>query len=105
MRPFVLVRILLMSKSQRLFLGAMFVLCCADFAICIAIAVIVGDVSRGETINGHFYFKKHGELVEVNKSAYRFAQIQMISSFLAWPISFAIWKKLRSDAGRRPDSN
>jgi hypothetical protein len=94
-----------MSKSQRLFLGAMFVLCCADFAICIAIAVIVGDVSRGETINGHFYFKKHGELVEVNKSAYRFAQIQMISSFLAWPISFAIWKKLRSDAGRRPDSN
>jgi hypothetical protein len=35
-----------MSKFQRLFLWATFVLCC----------VIVGDVSRGPAINGHFYF-------------------------------------------------
>ncbi len=94
-----------MSKFQRLFLWAMFILCCADFATFTAISVIAGDVSRGAAINGHFYFKQHGQLVEVNEAGYRFAQILMISSFFAFPLSFGLWKKLRSDAGHRPDSN
>jgi hypothetical protein len=88
-----------MTKLQRLLLWVLFALCCADVLTYVTISVIVGDVSRGAAINGHFYFKHYSELVEVNKSGYRFAQILMISSCVTFPGIFLIWKILRNATG------
>src|SRR5580693_9031134 len=93
-----------MTKFQRLFVWVIFVLCCADCVAYFAISMIVGDVSRGTTINGHFYFKQHGELVEVNKSGYHFAQILMVSNFLAFPLAISAGLALKN-ARRRSGSN
>ena len=90
-----------MTKFQRLFVWVVFVLCCADCVTYFAISMIAGDVSRGATVNEHFYVKQSGQLVEINKAGYRFLQMLMISNFIAFPLAISAGLALRNDARRR----